>query len=176
MGVFIVKNNKSNQQRNISVRRISAFKVFCVAFAVIFAILTFEFLGLIAATLWDAILSTAEQHFNTVFTFSKVFLISSIVMLIAGFVILINRIAVIEAENRRQRQLEEEEFEREQQRFAQARAQQQYQQRPVNRQRPFDQDAQPHGYRAAAPQQRSATPTRKEEILVLPASTQRRAQ
>ena len=167
-----MKNNKSNQQRNTSVRKISAFKVFCVAFACIFAILTFEFLGLIAATLWDAILATAEQHFETVFTFSKVFLVSSIVLLVAGFVVLVNRIAVIEAENRRKREQEEWEFQQEQQRYAQARAQQQ---RPVNRQRPFDQDAQPRGYQAA-PQQRTATPTRKEEIYVLPASTQRCAQ
>lgn len=169
-----MKTTKSN--RHYSVRRISAFKVFGVAFACIFAILTLEFLGLIAATLWDAILATAEQHFETVFTFSQVFLISSIVMLIAGFIVLVNRIAVIESENRRKQQLEEEQFQKEQQRYAQARAQQQYQQRTVNRQRPYDQDAQPHGFQNAAQQQRNATPVRKEEIYVLPAGPQRRAQ
>ena len=166
-------NTKSNQQ--YSVRRISAFKIFGVAFACIFAILTFEFLGLIAVTLWDAILATAVQHFNTVFTFSKVFLTSAIVLLVAGFVVLINRIAVIEAENRRKREQEEWEFQQEQQRYAQQRAQQQAAPRYQHRERPFDQDAQPRA-KQTAPQQRSANPVRKEEIYVLPASTQRRAQ
>ena len=169
-----MKNNKSNQ--HYSVRRISAFKVFGVAFACIFAILTFEFLGLIAVTLWDAILATAEQHFNTVFTFSKVFITSAITLLVAGFVVLINRIAVIEAENRRKREQEEWEFQQEQKRYAQQRAQQsvpRYQQR----ERPFDQDAQPRAKQTTAPQQRSANPERKEEIYVLPAANiQRRAQ
>ncbi len=163
-----MKNNKSNQQ--YSVRRISAFKIFGVAFACIFAILTFEFLGLIAVTLWDAILATAEQHFNTVFTFSKVFLTSAIVLLVAGFVVLVNRIAVIEAENRRKREQEEWEFQQEQQRYAQQTAP-----RHQHRERPFDQDAQPRAKQTAS-QQRSANPMRKEEIYVLPASTQRRAQ
>ena len=166
-----MKNTKSNQ-KHYSVRKISALKIFGVGFACIFAILVFEFLGLIAATLWDAIIATAEQHFNTVFTLANVSIIFAIVMLVAGFIVLVNRIAVIECENRRKKQIEEDILQ-EQHRQRQQHAQQP--RRPVNQHTFFDQDAQPGGFNVVQ-HQRPASPARKEEIHVLPAALERRAQ
>ena len=156
-----MKNTKS--KKHYSVRKISALKIFGIGFACIFAILVIEFLGLIAATLWDAIVATADQHFNTVFTLANVSIIFAIGMLVAGVVVLANRIAVFECENRRKKQIEEE-----QRRVQMVRSH-------INPHTFYDQDAQPDGSKVVQ-QPKNASPARKEEIHVLPAAPQRRAQ